>query len=275
MFTVIVPMLVLCATVSSYVPPPRMASGSVAAVDVPDHVTYLQDSALVMPPPALGAAVGFLLSNGEEVVAPGKEATLHPLVIPLTRVAGGETTGLLRWPAAGGGGSKLPVVRTSADGRQVSLLANSAEQFVARAAAVADADGSADAAALAELSGHHGHPYAAGDATKSAAGLPGYLITKVGPFESAYEDLANAHVAKGMNMTAALHPFPVHSSWPAAQLCEHAWLRWDSKGQRAACRHVRVRGSRLWPPCVASLSRWRTTTLGRLRYRCAHHVREE
>ena len=88
-------------------------------------------------------------------------------------------------------------MRTSQCGRQLTLLADNAEHFIARAAAVADVEGAANAASLAELSSGVGFAYTPGDATKGPGGLPGYLITKVGPFESAYEDLANGHLAKG------------------------------------------------------------------------------
>ena len=88
-------------------------------------------------------------------------------------------------------------MRTSQCGRQLTLLANNAEHFIARSAAAADVEGAASAGSLAELSGSVGFAYTAGDASKGPGGLPGYLITKVGPFESAYEDLANGHLAKG------------------------------------------------------------------------------
>ena len=77
-------------------------------------------------------------------------------------------------------------MRTTECGRQIALLADRSDAFVAREAAVADAAGSAEAAALAELSAKVGFPYSTGDAAKGAGGLSGYLITKIGPFMSAY-----------------------------------------------------------------------------------------
>ena len=137
---------------------------------------------------------------------PGVDATLHPLLIPLTRDTDGETTGLLRWPTAGGGGSKLPLVRTTQGGQQLTLLANSAEHYLAREAALADVSGASDAEAIAAASGEYGFPYTAGTAAASAGGLDGYLITKVAPFVACYELLAIGHRAKGdaKGTTAAL-----------------------------------------------------------------------
>ena len=120
-----------------------------------------------MPPAALGSVVGLLMHRGETLVEPGVDATLHPLLVPLTKAADGSITGLLRWPAGGGGGSKLPLVRTTPDGQQLTLLANSVENFVLREAAVADADGSIDAQPLAALSRTNGWPYEKGDAAAS------------------------------------------------------------------------------------------------------------
>ena len=106
-----------------------------------------------------------------------------------------QITGLLRWPAASGGGVKMPIVRTS--GRQLTLLADCAEHFIARTAAEADADGAAEATDLTSLVSATGMSYERGAAATSPGGLPGYLITKVGPFISAYEQLAAGHLKRG------------------------------------------------------------------------------
>jgi hypothetical protein len=175
----------------------RQIRAAFEPMDLISHNRYLSEVAMVMPPPALGSAASILTSRGESIVEPG-DKSLNPLLIPLTQDPdSGLITGLLRWPAAGGGGSKMPVVKTTKCGRQLTLLASSADAFVANEAAVADATGDADAAALAELSAKVGFPYVAGDAAKGAGGLAGYLITKVGPCMSAYEDLADGHFAKG------------------------------------------------------------------------------
>ena len=181
--------------------PARARQPRAAAIEPTDpisHNRFLSEVAMVMPPPALGSALSILTNRGESIIEPG-DRSLHPFLIPLTKDPNsGQITGLLRWPAAGGGGSKMPVVKTAEGGRQLTLLANSADAFVAREAAVADAAGSSDAAALAELSAKVGFPYVAGDAAKGAGGLAGYLITKVGPFMSAYEELAEGHFTRGM-----------------------------------------------------------------------------
>jgi len=105
-------------------PPPLMRGTGVAPHPVPATETYLSDVALMMPPPALSSLVGLLVSRGDKVVTAGEDASLHPLLVPLTvRADDGEVTGLLRWPGAGGGGSKMPVVRTCASGRQLELIA--------------------------------------------------------------------------------------------------------------------------------------------------------
>ena len=181
---------------------PRMQL-AIEKVPVPAHETYLSEVAMTMPPSALSSVVGLLVSSGEQVVEPGIDASLHPLLVPLTQTSDGCITALLRWPTAGGGGSKLPLVRTSSDGQMLTLLADSMENYLLRAAAVADADGAADATPLAELSRDIGFPYEAGAAAAAAGGLPGYVITKVGPFMHEYEGLAQGHITKGSE-TAAL-----------------------------------------------------------------------
>ena len=85
----------------------------------------------------------------------------------------------------------------------LTLLANNVEAFLHRAAAVADAEGAAEASALASLSSGIGFPYGAGEAAAAPGGLPGYVLTKVGPFVYDYEKLADGHLARGSE-TAAL-----------------------------------------------------------------------
>jgi len=202
------------------------SSSTVMPLPVPEHVDYLNDVALTMAPTALSAAVGVLVSRGETLVPPGTDASLHPLLVPLTcDMAGdGAVTGLLRWPAAGGGGSKLPVVRTTGAGRQLEILADCAEHFVAREAVLADAAGAANAAELLRLAELSEFSYSAGDAAASPGGVPGYLITKVGPFVSAYKQLAMRHADGGSEESALItcertqscfqawaHPYAFHS----------------------------------------------------------------
>jgi len=212
-------MLCLLATThaAARTAPPCMQL-TVEKVAVPAHEAFLSDVALTMPPAALSSVAGVLVSRGEQLVEPGRDASLHPLLVPLTRTADGAITGLLRWPTAGGGGSKLPLVRTTSDGRMLSLLANSAEHFLLREAAVADVEGAAEAASLATLSGGIGWPYEAGTAGASTGGLPGYLLTKVGPFVHEYESLATGHLARGAETSALV-------TCERAQACFGAWGR--------------------------------------------------
>lgn len=197
------------------------AFAALAPISLPAHEAYLTDVALVTPPPSLGAVTSLLQSRGQTVMEPGKDQALHPLLVPLTRAADGEHTGLLRWPTAGGGGSKLPLVRTTKGGQQLELLADSAENFLMREAAIADVEGASDASAVAELlescSGGS-FSYTAGTAAASTGGLPGYLITKVGPIMSAYEELANGHRAKGSDQAALI-------TCERSQSCFGAWGR--------------------------------------------------
>ena len=78
--------------------------------------------------------------------------------------------------------------------------------------------GADGAAQLASLSGSIGWPYNAGDAATSPGGLSGYLIAKVGPFESEYEALASGHLSRGSE-TAAL------VTCERVQACFGAWGR--------------------------------------------------
>lgn len=99
---------------------------SIAPMALPAHEQYLADVAQVMPPPGLSAVAALLVeARGERLVEPGTDPSLHPLVVPLTTSSEGEVTGLLRWPGASGGGTKLPLVKT--DGRQLLQLAPCAE----------------------------------------------------------------------------------------------------------------------------------------------------
>ncbi len=184
---------------------------------LPDHERFLSEVALTVPPPALGAAATLLTGRGETMVAPGSDPTLHPMVVPLTRSpVDGEVTGLLRWPGAGGGGSKLPFVRT--EGRQLRLLANCVEHFVAREAVVTDADGASDAPAAAQLAASTGFELTPGAAAAAPGGLQGFLLTKVGPFTSGYESLARGHLERGSASSALI-------ACERSQACFSAWGR--------------------------------------------------
>jgi hypothetical protein len=190
---------------------------SLAPVAAPAHERFLSEFAHAKPPAALGGLLGHLLSGGDKIVPPGSDANIHPLLIPLSRSSDDEITGLLRWPASSSS-SALPVVRTTAAGRQLLLLADSAEDYLTREAAVADDQGRPDAASLAELATASGCTYTAGAASAGPGGLQGYLITKVGPFVSAYEELAQGHRVKGSD-TAAL------VTCERSQACFGAWGR--------------------------------------------------
>ena len=64
---------------------------------------YLQETARATPPEGLGALATLLCSRGEELCTPGRDASLLPLLVPLTRSpADGAVTGVLRWPTGTG-----------------------------------------------------------------------------------------------------------------------------------------------------------------------------
>ena len=173
---------------------------AIEPADVKALAYYLSEVACVKPPAELGGLVGLLVSRGEEVFAPGSDASLHPLLVPLTRsTVDGEITGLLRWP---GETAKLPVVRTN--GTQLNLLAQAADQYIHREAILADADDAADKgdlAALAEQVVKAWNPEAAANAP---GGLDGLLLTRVGPFATSYERLALKHLASGSEQAALI-----------------------------------------------------------------------
>ena len=92
------------------------------------------------------------------------------------------------------------------------------ENFLLREAAVADVAGADDAGSLAALSAAIGWPYEAGEAAASTGGLPGYLLTKVGPFVHEYEALANGHLERGAETSALV-------TCERTQVCFGAWGR--------------------------------------------------
>lgn len=218
---------ILLSTFAFRAPALRMTAVDLPSVDVRAHERFLSEVALVTPPAALENVVRLLVSEGGTVVEPGTDDSVHPLLVPLTRTDDGEVTGLLRWPAAGGGGSKLPLVQTS--GRQLVLLADSAEQHVARAAVQADADGDDSAELLAELTAKCGIPYEIGSAVQSPGGVRGYVLTKVGTFLKDYEALSDNHVASGS----------VESALITCERCQTLFKAWG----RPFAFHARLLGT--------------------------------
>jgi hypothetical protein len=67
----------------------------------------------------------------------------------------------------------------------------------------------------------------AGDAAKGAGGLAGYLITKIGPFMSAYEELADGHFSRGMRV------FMRKRSPPLGSHMLHIWALVAAREQRS------------------------------------------
>ena len=153
------------------------------------HEYYLREFAMAKPPPALGHAVTILTQlQGEEVVGPEPEPSLHPLVVPLTcSAATGEVTGLLRIP---GPDWDLPFVRMVRGGSQMRWLAASSAKFVQRAAALAEAEGAGTAAALRSVAESAGVPpdgQLTAPAAMGRAGAAGKVLLSVGPSMMEYE----------------------------------------------------------------------------------------
>ena len=166
--------LVLCAT----------SAHAVASLSY-----FLQEVALIKPPPKLDDALRLLTDRGETTLRPlPQDLAAHPLLIPLTERADGAVTGLLRSPER----STLELVRTSPDSLQLEWLANSAELFVARQAEMDafDADVASDGADAVPRSG--------------TASLAGRIILRVGPFMGEYESLVNGHLASGATQSALI-----------------------------------------------------------------------
>ena len=145
---------------------------AIEPADVKALSYYLSEVACVKPPAELGGLVGLLVSRGEEVLAPGSDASLHPFLVPLTRsTVDGEITGLLRWP---GQTEQLPVVRTN--GTQLDLLAQRADQYVHREAILADTNDAADKGDLATLAEQICKAWDPEAAANAPGGLDGLLL---------------------------------------------------------------------------------------------------
>ena len=96
-----------------------------------DHASYIQDNAAIPAPQLLPMLVKVLEARGQAVLSPADREGLHPLVVPLSRAAGGDTlTGVLRWPTSAGG-DDMPIVEAGPHG--LSLLANSCSEYIHRA----------------------------------------------------------------------------------------------------------------------------------------------
>lgn len=183
------------------------ALGLAAGLRTAAHERFIAESALCKVPKGLDAAASSLLARGEVLVEPGRDASLHPMLIPLTRNADGEVTGLLRWPGAGTGwrGTTLPLVRTAQGGQQLRLLADSCADFVTREAVLADAREGSDAAEAASLAASIGFTVTPGEAAATPGGLAGYLLLKTQtPAAQDYEERAAAHRERGDTQSALI-----------------------------------------------------------------------
>ncbi|KAK3235867.1 hypothetical protein CYMTET_53958 [Cymbomonas tetramitiformis] len=158
------------------------------------YVSYIQDTAAVFSPKLLPELLNVLQAQGQELVPPSQRAGLHPLVIPLScDPETKEVTGLLRWASAPDPDQDLPVVRTTTCG--LVLLAQTAAQYVHRAMVDEDLK-SGEGAVRAAVGSAAEALYPVGDAV-SAPRPEVYITTKVGKFPDTVEQLAQAHLDKG------------------------------------------------------------------------------
>jgi len=152
---------------------------------------FLSEIAMMSTPVGLEATLRVLQQQGSELIPPTADEDMHPLVLPLAKAADGTVTGLLKWP--GDEKAVPPLVSMSATGNQLTLIAPSAQAFVKREIEVADAEGRADADALAELAASAQIERALGDPKRG--GLAARVLVRAGPFMAEYETLAANHLA--------------------------------------------------------------------------------
>ncbi|GBF98503.1 hypothetical protein Rsub_11494 [Raphidocelis subcapitata] len=203
-----------------------LSSGTAArAMQIADHVTYLEEVSVTACPKLLPALLQVLQAQGHAIVPPSERAGLHPLVIPLAAapappppagasvVGDAVVLGLLRWADPGRHkGMALPVVAMSRGARGVRLLARSVDEYLHRVLAeeedaagaggptpLADAASAASPAAVAEL-------YSRGAVERSGLGgakFKLYLVKKAGMYPDVSEALSLGHLARG-DVTSAL-----------------------------------------------------------------------
>lgn len=154
------------------------------------------------PPVRLKPLVTALVGAGGAVLDPRERAGLHPLVLPLIRETKGGTVGLLRWP------TPLPnmpaqVVRFHpSQPHTLELVAVSADAHLHRHLAIRDAQGEPLSEALLASVNEPESLYEAGQAAASGLPLKAYLLVRVGETHAFFEELVEAHLAKG-DTTAA------------------------------------------------------------------------
>lgn len=116
----------------------------------------------------------------------------HPLIIPLA-VDDVGYIGLL--PSFSG--EFLKVCRYMTKTGQVSIVANSVQDFVMQMAAYADFTSSEDADRILTLANEGSDKPIKAGSTKLSKSLERFLLLNVAPFEHAYQQLTNEHLSRG------------------------------------------------------------------------------
>lgn len=169
-------------------------------------------------PPRLPVLLTSLLGAGGTILDPNERAGLHPLVIPLVREADGPVLGLLRWPTPDPD-MPLQLVRQRPDRpAMLELAAISADTHLHRHLAIREARGESLPDALVEAVNAPGTLYTSGQLATSKLPLKAYLLVRVGETHAFFEELCEAHLAKGDTTAAAV---------TADRACrqDHGWAR--------------------------------------------------
>ncbi|WIA18097.1 hypothetical protein OEZ85_009575 [Tetradesmus obliquus] len=197
----------------------RKCSTRTNAIQIAEHAAYVSEVAVVSCPKRLPTLLKVLEAQGHSLLSPSDRAGLHPLVIPLStfeepaagKRSGRGVLGLLRWPQPNQHKAMpLPLVSMSREGRSLTLLARSVDEYLHRL--LAEEDVAAGPGPISAAAGDDGAElYTAGGVEAAgfdAAKFNLYLVRKVGMFPDVCEALSLGHLARG-DATSAM----VASEW--------------------------------------------------------------
>jgi len=188
------------------------------------HARYVQDVASLAPPAELGALTAVLQAQGMTLVPPSDRKGLHPLCVPLARVASGGDAATATTvvcllvnanaspsDAANSGGDAANTVSVvAADGIHLRLLAKSPREYVHKALVEEEAlngDGASGGAsgAVAAAAGAVGAAlYEQGAFTTLGKDVPVYLTLRVAKFPDTMEALVKKHMDKDDTQSALI-----------------------------------------------------------------------
>jgi len=169
-------------------------------------------------PERLPVLLTSLLGAGGTLLDPTDRAGLHPLVLPLVREADGPIIGLLRWPTPDPD-TPLPLVRQLPDRPEMlDLVSISTDAHLHRHLATREARGEDLPQALLDAVNAPGELYHRGQLAGTGLPLKAYLLLRVGESHAFFEELVEAHLAKGDQTAAAV---------TADRACrqDHGWAR--------------------------------------------------